>query len=396
MWEASPQVFGLRVDVEELLPPERFGFGWDLTPGERILALARGLASSPEWQEMEDAVLVVRVQPPYGLAVIGRFTPDQIPRVRRLPAALTSLLPRFRPVTYREVEEDCVLLGERLVETFGRQELHGLAYTGIPRGGLIVLGMLSYVLGLSRERLSQGAAHPGPLVVVDDCALTGRRFGEVLREHPGREVAFAHLYSHPDLRDAIRRRESRVIATPWARDLHGHASDILGPDHEAWVRRWIRNGYGRTRCASWVSWRAAGSWIGGSRRLGGMKSDDERRSGLSPPVPGLGAHRNPRVPTLDLSVGFALSPGGSGGCWGEVSSSAWPPERLSPSFPSGGSWRGSTGLRPGHRIAQAPRPGPRAPFSVVSVLPQPPARSHPIRPCTTSVPSFQILSLVLS
>ena len=238
-----PKVFGLRIDPDRLLPAERYPFGTG--GGERLVELARALASSPVWEKDDDAVLVVRTEPPAGLAVIGYLSEETEARLETLPAQLETLLPRFRYVSYARAEEDCELLAERLVERFGVRDLRRMSYAPIPRGGLIVLGILSYVLGLERSRLAEGSGDGGPLVVVDDCSITGLRFGEFLRTHPDRDVVFAHLYSHPDLRASIRSREPRVVAAASARDLYDFAPEQMGAAYAGWQDRWSDRTEGR-------------------------------------------------------------------------------------------------------------------------------------------------------
>jgi hypothetical protein len=240
----TPRVFGLTVDPDEMLPPDTYRFGPELDAGQRLLALARALASSPAWADVEDGIMVVRTQPPMGIALIGRFDPAEAARVEWLPGQLATELPRLRYVSWARVEEDCAVLGERLTERFGSAEVREMTYEAVPRGGFIVLGLLSYVLGLKHDRLTDPPRDGGPVVVVDDVALTGLRFGEVLGRHAG-DVIFAPLYSHPDLRAAIREREAGVVDVVSARDLTDFAPQIMGDEYEAWRERWIRRADGR-------------------------------------------------------------------------------------------------------------------------------------------------------
>lgn len=73
-----------------------------------------------------------------------------------------------------------------------------------------------------------------PLVVVDDCALTGARFHRFLQRIPHRKVIFAPLYSHPDFRQAVQHEEDQVSACVSAHDLRDHAPENLGGRYEAW------------------------------------------------------------------------------------------------------------------------------------------------------------------
>jgi hypothetical protein len=239
----TPRVFGLTIDPDELLARDTYRFGPDLDAEQRLLALARALASSPAWADVEDGIMVVRTQPPMGIALIGWFDPAEAARAEWLPGQLATGLPRLRYVPWAQVEEDCAVLGERLTDRFGSDQLREMTYEAVPRGGFIVLGVLSYVLGLKHDRLTGPPRDGAPVVVVDDVSLTGRRFGEVLGRHAG-DVIFAHLYSHPDLRAAIREREASVMDVIAARDLDDFAPEIMGDGYEGWRERWMRRADG--------------------------------------------------------------------------------------------------------------------------------------------------------
>ncbi|MBC7262539.1 MAG: PqqD family protein [Chloroflexi bacterium] len=150
-----------------------------------------------------------------------------------------AIVQGIRCVTYRQAEAATKQLAAQLVGAFGAAELSRFRYAAIPRGGLFVLGMLSYVLDLTSEALLSSAADV-PLVVVDDAAYSGARFAEFLSTVANQEVIFAHLYSHPDLRAAILRQEPRVVACLAAHDLRDLAPERCAPESEylAWKERW--------------------------------------------------------------------------------------------------------------------------------------------------------------
>lgn len=247
MTSRRTRAFGLPVDPHRLLPPERYPFGMAPAPelehvpvaARRVVALARALVSSPVWAEMEEAILVVRAEPPEGIVFMGNFTDEEATRLEWLPAQLENQLPRLRYVSWAEAEAAVDRLASALVDRFGRQEVHAMQFVGVPRGGLIVLGMLTYALDLGSRHLAL-AKDGRPVVVVDDCAISGLRFGEVLRNQiPEAEtVVFAHLYSHPDLREAIEAREPRVRAVVGARDLRDLAPELYHEALHEWRSRW--------------------------------------------------------------------------------------------------------------------------------------------------------------
>jgi hypothetical protein len=98
--------------------------------------------------------------------------------------------------------------------------------------------MLAYTLGLQHAQLSPPYPRDAPLVVVDDCALTGNRFGRFMKHCESSQLIFAPLYSHRDVRAAIEIQEPRVVACISARELHDHAPARRGRDYADWQERW--------------------------------------------------------------------------------------------------------------------------------------------------------------
>jgi len=171
--------------------------------------------------------------------VVGRFDAAAEARLTTLGPQLANRLARLRYVSYSRAEEDCERLANLLIERFGRDELRRFRFAGIPRGGLVVLGMLSYMLGLEHAQLEPPYPPDAPLVMVDDCALSGFRFDQFLARSESRQVVFAHLYSHPELREAVEAQQPRVIACVGARDLHDHAAESLGAEYPDWREHWL-------------------------------------------------------------------------------------------------------------------------------------------------------------
>ena len=248
MTERSTRAFGLFIDPEQLLAADRYPFEAEIRPGSRVttpsarrvVALATALAASPVWRDMTHAILVARTQSPQGLAFLGHFSDAEVARLHWLPAQLQTQLTHFRYVSWQQAEADVEELATRLVARFGADELRAMNFVGIPRGGLIVLGMLAYALNLRSDRLDAEGDPHRPLVVVDDCSLSGLRFRQFLMgpAATARRVVFAHLYSHPDLRRAVEAQEPRVVAAVAARNLHDLAPQLYGEDFSTWRSRW--------------------------------------------------------------------------------------------------------------------------------------------------------------
>ena len=118
-------------------------------PDPPLLIIARGIASSPLWSGMPEAELRIRFSPPE-ISVVGCFDPADIARLKALAWQTKHALHTLRYVRFTDLEDDCRLLVSRLHEKVDPDQLKKYYFTCIPRGGLIVLGILSYILGLEQ------------------------------------------------------------------------------------------------------------------------------------------------------------------------------------------------------------------------------------------------------
>lgn len=165
--------------------------------------------------------------------------------------SLDGLLARIndRPtiLSYKQVERDVQVLAADLLDAFGQSAVHSFQYSAIPRGGGFVLSILSYILDLSPGQLGWNEGDSVPLIVVDDCSLSGARFAQYLAEVPKRPIIFASLYAHPALRKAILENEPDVLNCISARDLTDLAPQLY-PTPEAyksWRQRWETRSKGK-------------------------------------------------------------------------------------------------------------------------------------------------------
>jgi len=134
-----------------------------------------------------------------------------------------------------------------MLEDLGRQRIESLQFRAIPRGGLIVLGHLAYALQLRPEQLSPRSDSPGQVCIVDDCSLSGHRFGGALAASPPGTVAvFVHLLSHPQLRRSISRAHPEVTCFA-GEDLvvQGAQPDERGDGGDLWAGRNVPHAYWR-------------------------------------------------------------------------------------------------------------------------------------------------------
>lgn len=174
---------------------------------------------------------------------MGTLSVAESARLDALATRLATIQPNQRYITYREAEQACELLAEKILQFFSREELAQFQFAAIPRGGMIVLGMLSYTLNLRPEQISADWRRSERLILVDDCAFSGAQFFRTLAKTSAVEIAFVHLYSHPKLRDAILYTESRVTKCISAHDLPDCIpEEVLDTDHiDAWQELWLQH-----------------------------------------------------------------------------------------------------------------------------------------------------------
>lgn len=199
-------------------------------------SLATVIALDERWNENKPPTLVIRSDPTPILAIMGYFDDAEQARIEGLTLQMHQMISRLRYVDYQQAERDCEILAGKLLNHYGRDELNDFCFVGIPRGGLIVLGMLSYCLNLKPEQLRY--APDKPVVVVDDCSISGTRFGQFLQSVNNKRIAFAPLYAHPTLLETVMRQEPSVEYCISAHDLKDYAPEQFGEHYDVWRERW--------------------------------------------------------------------------------------------------------------------------------------------------------------
>lgn len=229
----TPHVVFLPPIDEAALPASVFG-----PPGQRGTAIAHIVAEHMAPYSGPVAV-VHRPEASSSLAVVGWFTDEEHAGMKAALNGFAGALSRLRYVSYAQAEADCRVLADRLRAHLSPDLLDEAVFTGIPRGGLIVLGMLGYTLGLRPDQLQPAARPDAPLIIVDDCFLSGYRVTTTLADHADRpRVVLAALYAHPDLCAAIEHDHSSVHACLHARALTDHAPTLLGESYPDWTAQW--------------------------------------------------------------------------------------------------------------------------------------------------------------
>ena len=216
--------------------------------------LARAVTASPTWRDLGETAIVVRETPAPLIGVVGRFDDAALTRLAVLTWQFEHVLPRTMVLDYGAVERAVERLAEGLTARFGRYTCASLRYTALPRGGFVVLGLLAYALGLGQARLEAYGDDDTPLVVVDDCIVSGNRLRRFLdAAQPKHPIIAATLFAAPELRAAAE-RDARVRAVVSAHDLRDDAERRHGVGYEAWQEGWRRRDQG-------------GYWIGHTQHV---------------------------------------------------------------------------------------------------------------------------------
>jgi hypothetical protein len=219
---------------------------WATSQGPRAWSLARAIASGDAWRGREPVTLVVRGGEEPVIVAIGRFGDATQRWLAAASQQLADTLRRVVVLDHAAAEAACERLGAVLTERFGADAARRWHYVGVPRGGLIVAGLLAYVLDLPRDRFDSvpitAAEATGdldqPLVVVDDVAISGLRLSTFLRSLAAPRIVIATLHAHQALRERLVAENPRVEAFLSAYDLRDHAPAALGEDYDAWLARW--------------------------------------------------------------------------------------------------------------------------------------------------------------
>ncbi len=213
-------------------------------PAAALDGLLEAIAHSPEWALLPATHWAAKLTPTPRIAAFGRFDRAALAGIEAQAGQLDSACRHFLYFDFADVLNDCQRLAEQLRIRLGDQ-LARARFVAVPRGGLVVTGLLASALGLRADQLVAASEldGEGPCVVVDDCAISGACFNSFLATLAAPQVIFAHLVSHPDFRTACREAEPRVAACLAARDL---PLVDLGGEALAWHQHWqARDSAGR-------------------------------------------------------------------------------------------------------------------------------------------------------
>jgi hypothetical protein len=215
--------------------------------GGRLLLemVERAVISSPA--RGLSAAFLVRGGSNPGVAVVGALDGPALSRIEELFSYIREVTSHFNFVGYDAAAQDCTHLAESLERRVGEDALRDARFIGIPRGGLIVLGMLSIVMGLRHDQLGPQSEAADLTVIVDDLALSGYQLRRAIDATDSDKLAIALLRAPEALCGAVEATEPRVLACVAARPLRDAGPDRLGLGYEAWVDQWrsLTEGSGR-------------------------------------------------------------------------------------------------------------------------------------------------------
>lgn len=176
-----------------------------------------------------------------GIAVVGDLDAAATARVEELFDQLEEAADSLLYVSYHQAGLDVRVLAERLEQRFTRATLDEAVFRPVPRGGLIVLGMLALTMDLRHDQLTaQPPDDDRLLVLVDDCALSGHRIHQTLQATASQQIALALLYAPLELCRNIESQEPRVQGCVAAHRLRDVGPEMHGQGYGAWIDRWTQ------------------------------------------------------------------------------------------------------------------------------------------------------------
>lgn len=209
-----------------VLPSDAFVATLAVTPIS-ALRLVDALASD---KDLLHARFVVRGQT---IGIFGTWEPRVQQRLDALRMQLRVQLPFMSVLAFDDVEASC----ERLAKQLSPMLTTNIAMAPVPRGGLIVAGLLAYALGLSRDQVRP--ALPGETVlIVDDTCISGVRMSEAVERSGADNTVVAVLAATTAAIDFLQRRFGDAICVVAERILTDNTEFLLGDDTDEWRSRW--------------------------------------------------------------------------------------------------------------------------------------------------------------
>ena len=209
-----------------------------------LVALAEAVSRSSPARKLASTVIAVRENPHPLMVFLGpEVGRDQ--RLARLPGLLSDAGARLRPLSWADAEAAAAALAAKLRDLLSPDALEFARFLAVPRGGLIAAALVAYALPVSRDRIGVAGDEAAvtrqgkPVVLIDDCIISGVRLRQVLQGLDGDEIVVASLYSPPEVRRAVESAEPAVATCVSGADLRDHGGALLGDDYATWKKVWM-------------------------------------------------------------------------------------------------------------------------------------------------------------
>ncbi|MDC7221504.1 MAG: hypothetical protein PQJ59_16340 [Spirochaetales bacterium] len=206
--------------------------------GEALFYISRALSLDPRLASMK---FIVRESEEGTSTLYALTQAKEEELLTNLSRQLAWADKQSRFISYKEAEGLTEKLAAKLKREFGKEELDQFFYSPIPRGGHIVMGMLSYCLGLPKSALHPPSSDlKRPVVYVDDCLISGLRSSEYMNKK-GAESILAVLLAPKGVCEMSRHKE--LDFSCFAGDeLDDLAPLLLKEDYEPWKERSKKRG----------------------------------------------------------------------------------------------------------------------------------------------------------
>lgn len=217
----------------------------ELTGGSNAEEVSSFLARSIlRDSRLENAQIVIRRKADSlefnGVYLFGDFSPLESERIFHLASQIRRADISARYVDYPELRMLCDTLAEKLLSTYGRNELKGFSFVPIPRGGHLVFGLLSYALDMKLESCGFTEGDQSrPLMLIDDCVFSAVNLIRYIGRWPGRDMSAAVLFAPPGM-VGIPRKLGGSVPLLSAEALTDYGPRLYGSQYPRWKDHWTR------------------------------------------------------------------------------------------------------------------------------------------------------------
>lgn len=188
---------------------------FNLNQAHSLNELIVAIAKNGFWHIDEQSFIVCRACTD-GAYIAICTTESSQDHLSEINSQLQSLDTSLQQIQYLDSTQ-CLDLTKSLAkiikQTVPENILKNSQVVAIPRGGLFIQAMLSYFLPLKHHQLqyTENDVDTSPLIIVDDCAISGLRLAQQLEKFPNRDIYFFTIASPEKLRDSVKLKEARVL-----------------------------------------------------------------------------------------------------------------------------------------------------------------------------------------